>query len=61
MEFPTAYRCIIRAMDKVEGGREFFITQANRGEYLCKVISSTHPMFRCIMRADWTWLRGEGS
>ncbi len=47
--------------DLVEGVRELFIEKSGRGEYLCKVISSTHPMCMCIMRADWTWLRGEGS
>jgi hypothetical protein len=48
-------------LDLVEGGRELFITQACSGEYLCKVISSTRPMCRCITRAGWTWLRGAGS
>jgi hypothetical protein len=32
----------------VEGVRELFITQAVRGECLCKDISSTHPM--CIVQ-----------
>ncbi len=45
-------------LGQVEGVMELFITQSGRGEFLCNVISSTHPMCRCIMRAGWTWLRG---
>ncbi len=53
-------------LDLVEGGRELIIRWAelvDRGEYTCiaQPTSSTCPMCRCIMRAGWTWLRGEGS
>jgi hypothetical protein len=48
-------------LDLVEGIRELIITQAGRDKYLCMVISSTHPMCKCIMRDGWTWLRGKGS
>jgi hypothetical protein len=41
-------------LDLVEGVMELFITQAGRDKYLCMVISSTHPMCKCIMRDGWT-------
>ncbi len=51
-------------LDLVEVGRKLIIRRAepvDRGKYLCNIILSTYPMCRCIMRAGWTWWRGEGS
>ncbi len=62
LKYPTDLQVYNESrLDLDRRGRELISTQGGRGEYLCKVISSTHPMCRCIMRAGWTWLKGEGS